>query len=298
MNRTLLILAGALFFGGLFVVYLYREEFIANETGGVPVPVLVAFIDIPIGVPVRDEWLTVRYIPEAYVEGRHIPAEMRREIVGLPLAQAVHENETLLRTDLSPLSDARHTLSSNVPPGMRAITLPTTRTSTHVGLLQPGDRVDVILSIGEFGNPQAGRGVVVLQNVLVLAYGLEVHRERSSSGETSSSVSTSTNVTLQLTVDESALLTQARSPQGYIQLVLRNPNDTVVTTERVPDVRWEDMVDLTRRARFLRVAVRSLIPPALAPVEPALDPAAAERALGAGALTPGFATRPGPTTSP
>lgn len=100
MNRTLLILAGSLFFGGLFVVYLYREAFIANETGGVPIPVLVALIDIPIGVPVRDEWLMVRSIPEAYVEGRHIPAEMRREIVGLPLAQAVHENEALLRTDL------------------------------------------------------------------------------------------------------------------------------------------------------------------------------------------------------
>lgn len=168
-----------------------------------------------------------------------------------------------------------------------------------MGLLQPGDRVDVILSIGEFGNPQAGRGVVVLQNVLVLAYGLEVHRERSSSGETSSSVSTSTNVTLQLTVDESALLTQARSPSGYIQLMLRNPNDTVVTTARVPDVRWEDMIDLTRRARFLRVAVRSLIPPALAPVEPVLDPASAERASGAGALTPSVAPRAGAaTTSP
>ena len=34
MNRTLLILAGALFFGGLFVVHLYREAYIADETGG------------------------------------------------------------------------------------------------------------------------------------------------------------------------------------------------------------------------------------------------------------------------
>jgi pilus assembly protein CpaB len=293
MNRTLLILAGALFFGGLFVVHLYREAYIADETGGTPIPVLVAFIDIPIGVPVRDEWLAIREIPEAYVEDRHITVEMRREIVGLPLAQAVNTGEALLRTDLSPLSDARRTLSSAVPPGMRAITLPTTRNSTHVGLLQPGDRVDVLLSVGEFGNPQAGRGVVVLENVLVLAYGLEVHRERTSSG-TTSTVEASTNVTLQVSIDEGALLTQARAPGAWIQLILRNPNDSAVATSRIPDVTWADMLEMERRARFLHVAVRSLIP-VLPP--PVIDPAEAERGLGAtasSALVPALGGGAGP----
>lgn len=285
MNRTLLILAGALFFGGFFVVHLYREAFIANETGGTPIPVLVAFIDIPIGVPVRDEWLTTREIPEAYVEDRHLTADMRREIVGLPLAQSVNEGEALLRSDLSQLSDARDTLASAVPPGMRALTLPTTRSSTHVGLLQPGDRVDVLLSVGEFGNPQAGRGVVVLENILVLAYGQEVHRERNeSTGETSSSVETSTNVTLQVSVDQGALLTQARQPSTYIQLVLRNPNDTLVSATRVPDIGWDDMMDITRRARFLRVAVRSLIPILPPPVP--VDPAAAGTSTASTTIAP------------
>jgi pilus assembly protein CpaB len=289
MSRTLLILAGALFVGGLFVVYLYREEFIASEIGGAPIPVLVAFIDIPIGVPVRDEWLTERTIPEAYVESRHIPSEMRREIVGLPLAQAVVAGEALLRSDLSPLSSASGNLSAVVPPGMRAITLPTTHTSTHTGLLQPGDRVDVLLTVGEFGNPQAGRNVVVLQNILVLAYGLEVHREASSdrSAEGSTSVTRSTNVTLQVTIDEAGLLTQARSPNGEIHLIIRNPADTAVSTTRVTDVQWEDLVDVTRRNRFVRVAVRSLIP--------VLPPIGAEGVEGAAAsttLAPGAAPTP------
>jgi pilus assembly protein CpaB len=144
------------------VVHLYREAYIADETGGTPIPVLVAFIDIPIGVPVRDEWLAIREIPEAYVEDRHITVEMRREIVGLPLAQAVNTGEALLRTDLSPLSDARRTLSSAVPPGMRAITPP----PRHVGLLQPVGWT--CCSVGEFETP-AGRGVVVLENVLPTA---------------------------------------------------------------------------------------------------------------------------------
>lgn len=297
MSRTLLILAGALFIGGLFVVYLYREEFIASEIGGAPIPVLVAFIDIPIGVPVRDEWLTERTIPEAYVESRHIPTDMRREIVGLPLAQAVVAGEALLRSDLSPLSGAAGNLSGVVPPGMRAITLPTTHTSTHTGLLQPGDRVDVLLTVGEFGNPQAGRNVVVLQNILVLAYGLDVHRETAGErgGEGgSTSVTRSTNVTLQVTVDEAALLTQARSPNGEIHLIIRNPNDSAVSTTRIADVQWEDLVDLTRRNRFVRVAVRSLIP-----VMPPIGDPALEGVPGAAPVVPSFPTAGGvPPTVP
>src|SRR6187431_1012038 len=105
MNRTFLIVAAALFFGGLFVVSLYQDEFIRTDTGGAPVEVLVAAIDIPLGQPVRDEWIITRLIPESYVEDRHLTFDVRREILGYPLAQEVHAGECILRTDLSPLSD-------------------------------------------------------------------------------------------------------------------------------------------------------------------------------------------------
>lgn len=290
MNRTFLILSGALFFGGLFVVHLYRETFIANETGGTPVPVLTAFIDIPIGTPIRDEWLSYREIPASYVESRHITLDRRNEIVGLPLAQAVHEGEAILTSDISPTANLGTTLSAAVPRGMRAVTLPTNRSSTHGGLLQPGDRVDVFLNVLEFANPESGREVVVLENVLVLAYGQEIVRERGSSGETSTTVETSTNVTLQLSIDQAALLTQARGPGGDILLVLRNPNDTTVSTTRIPDIAFPDMMDVARRARFLRVAVRSLIPV----LPEAVDPTTVESPeSAAGAVTPGAGGIPG-----
>jgi pilus assembly protein CpaB len=290
MNRTFLLLSGALFFGGLFVVHLYRETFIANETGGTPVPVLIAFIDIPIGTPIRDEWISFREIPASYVESRHITLDRRNEIVGLPLAQAVHEGESILTSDISPAANLGTTLSAAVPRGMRAVTLPTTRNSTHGGLLQPGDRVDVFLNVLEFANPAAGREVVVLENVLVLAYGQEVRRERSSSGETSTTVETSTNVTLQLSIDQAALLTHARGPGGELQLVLRNPNDTTESTTRIPDVLFPDMMDPTRRARFLRMAVRSLVPVLPEAVEPTGEEGA-ETATGA--VAPGASPFPG-----
>ena len=281
MNRTFLIVAAALFFGGLFVTSMYQDEFIQNDTGGRPVEVLVALIDIPIGTPVRDEWVTTRLLPESYVEDRHLTFDVRREILGFPLAQEVHAGESILRTDLSPLSDNRRTLSASVPAGMRAYTLPTTRTSVHGGLLRPGDRVDVLVSLGEFANPMAGHGVVLLENMLVLAYGQDITVERSSSGERSTSAIISTNVTLQVTVDEAGLLTQARSDSAVIQLVLRNPNDTEESTTRIPDVRIADVFEVERRNRFVHRALRRLLAaatpleapgPTVAPIVPATSP--------------------------
>lgn len=274
MNRTLLMVAGALFFGGLFVTSMYQDEFIRTDTGGRPVEVLVALIDIPIGQPLRDEWVTTRWLPVSYVEDRHLTMDDRREILGFPLAQEVHAGECILRTDLSPLSDNRRTLSASVPPGMRAYTLPTTRTSVHGGLLRPGDRVDLLVSIGEFANPLAGHGVVLLQNLLVLAYGQDVTVERSATGERSTSAVISTNVTLQVSVDEAALIAQARSDSAVLQLILRNPNDAETTTARVPDVRIGDVLEVERRNRFVRRALRNLLAAATAttPGAPATTP--------------------------
>lgn len=281
MNRTFLIVAAALFFGGLFVTSMYQDEFILHDTGGRPIEVLMAAVDIPIGQPVRDEWITTRLIPESYVEDRHLRFNVRREILGYPLAQEVHAGECILRTDLSPLSDNQRTLSASVPPGMRAYTLPTTRTSVHGGLLRPGDRVDIIISLGEFANPMAGHGVVLLQNLLVLAYGQDITVERGSSGETSTNAIISTNVTLQVTVDEAALVAQARAEHAVISLVLRNPNDAETSTVRIPDVRIDDVLLVERRNRFVRRALRNVLAlldvpttpgPTVAPIEPVVSP--------------------------
>jgi len=123
MNRNMLAAAGALIFGGLFLFfYVYTTAYTETETGGAPVEVLVALEDIPLGEPVRAEWVTTRELPQTYVEDRHLMAATLRELIGLPLAQSVHAGECILRTDLSPLSDARRTLSGSIPSGLRAMT--------------------------------------------------------------------------------------------------------------------------------------------------------------------------------
>src|SRR5688500_13333475 len=100
MNRTLLILAGALIVGGAAVFYLYMESYIREETGGARVLVLVAATDIPFGQPMQAAWLALDELPQQYVEERHLRASDLRRLVGVPLAQSVRAGEAILRTDL------------------------------------------------------------------------------------------------------------------------------------------------------------------------------------------------------
>jgi pilus assembly protein CpaB len=274
MNRNMLAAAGALILGGLFIFFgVYTDAYTQTETGGAPISVIVALEDIPLGEPVAAEWLTVRDIPQTYVEDRHIPASDMRELIGLPLAQSVHAGEAVLRTDLSPLSDSRRTLSGSIPSGMRALTIQAFATALFGGLLRPGDHVDVLVTVGDPAIPHMGRTAVVLENVMVLAVGAEVHATGPDAPATvaqaqdrSVRMGQASNVTVQVTMEQSTLLAQARN-RGSIFLALRSPLDQLTNPVGYPDVGPEDVSDAARRWHFQNTGPRSLLEalPTIAP---------------------------------
>ncbi len=274
MNRNMLAAAGALIFGGLFVFFgVYTDAYTATETGGAPIAVIVALEDIPLGEPVAAEWLTVRDIPQMYIEDRHIPASDMRELIGLPLAQSVHAGEAILRTDLSPLSDSRRTLSGSIPAGMRALTIQAFSTALFGGLLRPGDHVDVLVTVGDPAIPSEGRTAVVLENVMVLAVGQDVHvtgpeqpTTMAQAQDRSVRMGQASNVTLEVTIEQSALLAQARN-RGSIFLALRSPLDQVTSPTGYADVGPTDITDPVRRWHFQNTGPRTLLEalPVIAP---------------------------------
>jgi pilus assembly protein CpaB len=101
---------------------------------------------------------------------------------------------------------------------MRAVSVRVNDTTSVSGFVQPGTRVDVLLT----GNPQGSneqQTTTVLENVAVIATGQRL--ERNAAGEAQSAPV----VTLLVSPDDAERLTLASS-QGHIQLALRNPLDT------------------------------------------------------------------------
>ncbi len=274
MSRTLLLASAALLVAGLVAFGVYQQEFVANETGGARIEIVVAAVDIQLGQPVLQDWLTTAEVPQSYVEERHIPARDMRDLIGLPLAQSVRAGEAILRTDLSTLSDARRTLSGSIPAGLRAVTIAARPTSTFGGLLRPGDRVDVTLQVGRREFRETWRSVMVLENVLVLAVGQQFEvRDAEAARQTGTpAFRMATNVTLQVSPEQAGLLSVARQAQGgEMVLLLRNPNDIAENPEAV-DLVAADFADATRRARFLRRSVVARDPAPAVPPDAAPTP--------------------------
>jgi pilus assembly protein CpaB len=281
MSRTFLLLSAGLLVGGLMVFYVYQQEYREQHAGGEMVEVLCAAQDITLGQAVRQAWLTTKEIPRSYVEERHLPASAMRDLIGLPLAQTVRSGEAILSTDLSSFSDSRRTLSSTIPAGMRAATILVRATSMFNGLLRPGDRVDVVVQMGTRDEPGSWRLVPVVENVLVIAIGQEIevrqHETPEQQGQTGAGMrgtsqevrfGRATNMTIQVSIEQSALITLARQ-RGIMSLLLRNPNDILIGAGR-PEIRLSDIFDPARRGQFLRrtVSVAQLLQ------QPAVDPTA------------------------
>lgn len=266
MNRTLLILAGALIVGGLVIFGLYMEAYIEEETGGERVLIVTAAQDIEFGEPMQISWLTTSELPQSYVEDRHLRASDLRRLIGVPLSQSVRSGEAVLRTDLSTLSDQQRTLSGEIPQGMRALGIEARPDSSHAGLLRPGDRVDVLLTVGDPRIPNSGRAVVVAQNVLVLSTNRAVVSSFDDDRNTPTHHAIA-QISIEVGLEDAQRVTLAQR-QGMLRIVLRNANDASEVTDP-PDVLEAGLLAPSNRQEWLRrfaFVQRPDPPPALEPV--------------------------------
>lgn len=207
---------------GVALLRLYMHRFEQAASGGPRTRVLVLARDTQSGEKLDRETLGVRALPEAYLESRHIPAAALDDIVGTRLAVPGHAHEALLWTDLASMRRPDRRLSGLVPEGMRAIRIDL-RAGAFDDLLRPGDRVDVLLT-RDGANGGAPTTLPWIENLLVLAVGDDIGapedgRKRHGEGR----------VTLSVTPEQSRRLTQAEH-EGDLRLVLRNPDDALLTS--------------------------------------------------------------------
>jgi pilus assembly protein CpaB len=247
----------ALLGAGLLFVYLRRFE--RDASGGAPVAVLVAVKPVEPGTVLTESILGVRNVPTAYVETRAVRLSERSRVLGLRVPGRIQAQQTLMWTDLATAGDDRRDLSSLVEPGMRAVTV----RAKNGGfgdraneLVRPGDRVDVLVTTGE-RDQQAT--TVLLQNVLVLAVGLDTGGDP---GDKRTNGPRDSLLTLSLTIREAELEALA-AESGRISVALRNPDDIRVV-DGLPKLTAAALSDA--RPRPGPVAVVETAPASTAPV--------------------------------
>jgi pilus assembly protein CpaB len=155
-------------------------------------------------------------------------------------------------------------MSAVIPQGMRAVSIRVDDVVAVAGFVGPGTRVDVLLT----GNPGAGSQVsemqtkTILENVQVLAAGQKIQPDAHGTPEKVNVV------TLLCSIEDASKLTLATS-EGRVQLVLRNPTDTLKAESKSGVGRRALFGGAPAPAPVTRAAVRK---PAPAPPPPPPPP--------------------------
>jgi pilus assembly protein CpaB len=204
----------------LLTLYLHRLE--VETSGGGPVAVLAAVKPLEPGTVITPDMLAVKVIPQAYVESRSVKKGDLQRIVGVRVESAVKPQQTLMWTDLA-LGDQHRQLSELVQVGMRAVGIRAANDDAHFGLIRPGDRVDVYSNLPKPNNDKEHVSVLVVQNVLVLAMGMDTGG-RDTLGAPRSNDRVDQLLTLSVNPQQLQLVSLA-AERGKLTVGLRNPND-------------------------------------------------------------------------
>ncbi|HKE17976.1 MAG TPA: Flp pilus assembly protein CpaB [Kofleriaceae bacterium] len=235
MNSKPFVAALILAAGGAALLWVYRQRFEAEVSGGPKIPVLVATGDIGLGDRIRPEHLGVRTIPISYLDERAVRASAAEKVVGLRVRSRIKANESILWSDLSAAGRDSRDLAGMVQPGMRAVSVPATIASAFHGLLRPGDRVDLLLTTDRPGTKERVT-FSLLQNVLVLAVGDDL----GSSERVAQGMELTTTVSVGVSAEQAQTLAFALD-RGPLTLSLRNPED-IETLEGLPETEANDIL--------------------------------------------------------
>src|SRR5258707_7951736 len=218
MNRSRLFMIGGLALAlGLLVSYAVYNRLLSsaganNEPG---MDIVVAVNDLQVGAKLEDRDVRLARFQQSVIPPGAFTK--KSQVVGRGVVLPVSKGEFILPNKLA-AANAGYGMPSLIPPGMRAVSVRVNEVVSVAGFVQPGTRVDVLLT-GNPGGANEPQTTTVLENVAVLATGQRL--ERNAAGEASSAPV----ITLLVSPDDAQKLTLAGN-QGRIQLTLRHPLDT------------------------------------------------------------------------
>jgi pilus assembly protein CpaB len=250
IQRRAFFTASVLALIGVTLILLYMRRFERETSGGELIELLVAVKPIQRDTVIKDDMLSTREVPVAYVETRAVRAKDRGKVIGLPAEVGLEAQQTLMWTDLATSTEHRD-LSSLVQPGKRALTIFAGGSSDRDGhaLIRPGDYVDVILTTLDAASGQK-TSVVLLQRILILAVGTDTESEGMLGGQAPSRRASDKALTLSLNLQEVQLIALAIQ-QGQLSVAVRPPDEPTVVDE-VPDMKVSALLDSRQRTQVQR----------------------------------------------
>lgn len=228
-HRTIMLLGAALGFGALATLaargyigeYLERERERLQPTQTMT-EVVVAKRDLDVGETVSADSMAARRVPAEYVSGTAVRPGQFEGFVGARLSAPMRSGEVLLQGTIVGADVA--TFSAKIRPGIRALTIAVDEINSVSGMLQPGDRIDLLLTARPPGSnaaqllPEAT--APLMQGLLVLATGRQVRP----GGEDSRLGRGFTTITVEVTPEQAQRLIVAQRG-GKLTATLRHPDD-------------------------------------------------------------------------
>jgi len=260
-HRSGLLVIAALGFGALAVFGArgYLAERIEIEKARLAskqdtVEIVVARHDLAAGTVVDADSMAVREVPADLVPGSAVRPERFEQHAGARIGQPMRSGEPLLvaaivGSDASPFS-------SRIRPGIRAMSVLVDEVNSVSGMLQPGDRIDLLFTV----RPPASPGMppaqevtsALMQDMTVLATGRQVRADKGDSA----GMRHFTAITVEVSPAQAQQLIVAQR-SGKLTAMLRNPEDRQPWRPRAMDLNALLGVDAPQRA----VAVPRMIGP-------------------------------------
>lgn len=219
-NKTvlLLVIASAIGLAAMMLTHRYIRRQIEERTTTAPVvnvQTVVAKTDLARGAVVSAESVALRDVPATWAPSLAVTPDQFERARGMALAHPMKSGEILTWPMLDMVD--RNVFSAHVHPGRRAITIAVDEINSISGMVEPGDRIDLLLTLDR------GRGrtvVPIVQNVSVMAAGTRLGAAQDGAPRTYSTI------TLDVSPDEADLIVLAEQ-QGALAATLRNGKDDV-----------------------------------------------------------------------
>ncbi len=239
-RRSGLLFAAALGFGALavFGVRGYLAERIEIEKARLApshatIEVVVARRDLEAGTVVDPDSMAVREVPVDLVPGSAVLPERFEQHLGARIGQPMRSGEPLLAGAI--VGADASTFSTRIRSGIRAMSVLVDEVNSVSGMLQPGDRIDLLFTV----RPPVAPGMppaqevtsTLMQDLAVLATGRQVRADKGDAA----GLRHFTAITVEVSPAQAQELIVAQR-SGKLTAMLRNPDDRQPLRPRAMDL--------------------------------------------------------------